>query len=185
MRIWLLVGFVLLAGCQTPMQVGSQCVVEPGHLDQETSFTWRSDQVIDVVDTTGYVGPLVVSALEQAVVNELQSKGYALEPRSSADPDDQWSNVEVELTLNTRRELMAFETSGSVCADTDCWERIDPGSATRMDIRTVGFLAADVYYLGEPVWRGWVETTLFPKDRDRFGEVIARAVPKLFATFPP
>ena len=34
------------------------------------------------------------------------------------------------------------------------------GSATRLDVRTVGFLAADVFYLGEPIWRGWVERPL-------------------------
>ncbi|MEQ8692906.1 MAG: hypothetical protein RIC89_18990 [Pseudomonadales bacterium] len=46
-------------------------------------------------------------------------------------------------------------------------------------------MAADVFYQGEPIWRGWVETTLYAKDRDQAEEVISNAIPKLFETFPP
>lgn len=176
---------VFLAGCQTPMQTGSQCVVEPGHLAGQSTFTWREGAPVDVIDNTGYVSPIVQSALAQAVVGELEGKGFSYVERTEQARDDEWSDVEVALTLRTRRELVSFETGGSPCEDSDCWERIDPGSATRLDVRTIGFLAADVYFMGEPIWRGWVETTLFPKDRDRSNEVIARAVPTLFESFPP
>ena len=73
----------------------------------------------------------------------------------------------------------------SPCVDTDCWERVDPGSTTRMDMRTIGFLAADVFYAGEPIWRGWVERNLFPKDRDQSEAVIRESIPALFESFPP
>jgi len=168
---------LLLTACQAPMQSGSQCVVEEGYLDTESTFNWR-DSGLDVRDDTGYVSPLVKQGLQQAVVTELAGKGFSF-------AQDSASSVEVMLTLRTRRELVSFETGGSPCNDADCWERIEPGAGTRMDIRTIGFLAADVFYQGQPIWRGWVETNLFPSDRDASAEVIARAVPKLFESFPP
>lgn len=176
---------LLLGGCQTPMQAGSQCVVEPGAIDNESSFTWRGTAPIDIIDDTGYVGPLVRGALQQAVIQHLRSRGFDFVPRDTSAPEDQWSDIEVALTLRTRRELVSVEIQESPCAETDCWERIDLAAGSRMNIQTIGFLAADVYYLGEPIWRGWVETNLYPKDRDHADEVIARAVPLLFQDFPP
>ncbi len=167
--------FVLTA-CQTPMQSGSQCVVEPGYLDTENTFSWRQGG-LDVQDDTGYVSPLMRDALRQAVAGHLAGKGFT----ATEDTAD----VQVMLTLRTRRELVSFETGGSPCRDVDCWEQITPGAGTRMDIRTIGFLAADVFYGGKPIWRGWVETNLYPRDRDGAEDVIARAVPELFASFPP
>ena len=84
-----------------------------------------------------------------------------------------------------RRELVSMTVNESPCVDTDCWERVDPGGTTRMDMRTIGFMAADVYFSGEPIWRGWVERNLYPKDREAAQTVIAEAVPVLFESFPP
>ena len=131
------------------------------------------------MDDTGYISPLVVSALQKAVEDELASKGFR-EIQSEGDSD-----IELSLVLRTRRELVSYEQGPNPCRDNDCWEVIDPGSNVRMDLRTTGFLAADIYVQNQPVWRGWVETTLYPKDRDAAGEVIARAIPKLFESFPP
>ncbi|MEM9622833.1 MAG: DUF4136 domain-containing protein [Pseudomonadota bacterium] len=181
LRAALMVSVVTLLGaCQAPMQAGSQCVVEAGYLDNESTFNWYAGQSLDLQDSTGFVGPLAVRALEESVQAELAAKGFSFVETTQGE-----SNVQVQLTLRTRRELVSFETGGSPCHDVDCWERIEPGAGTRMDIRTIGFLAADVFHQGEPIWRGWVETTLYPSDRDAAGEVIARAVPKLFESFPP
>ncbi len=170
---------LLVSACQAPMQAGSQCVVDTGYLDDKLAYTWRGE-AIDLQDETGYVSPIAVKALEQAVQAHLEEKGFAYAGDDAAQGD-----FEVQLTLRTRRELVAYESSGSTCQDSDCWERVDPGAGTRMDIRTIGFLAADVYSDGNPIWRGWVETALYPKDRDAAAEVIGRAIPKLFEAFPP
>ncbi len=166
-----------LAGCQTPMQTGSQCVVPSGYLAGESLYSWRNGQAIDVVDGTGYVSPIIEKSLVGSVEKELQGKGFSAQPGA---------DLEFALTLRTRRELVSFDSQDPICGpEHDCWERIDMGSQTRMDVRTIGFLAADAYFEGEPIWRGWVETTLYPKDRDGAAEVIERAVVELFETFPP
>ena len=175
----LIVPTIVLTACQTPMQSGSQCLVEPGYFATIHEFAWTSDEPVDVIDNTGYVSPIAVRSLSNAAAKELERKGFTLTESRTGQ------GMEVALALRTRRELVSYESSGSPCLDVDCWERIDPGAETRMDIQTIGFLAADVFYQGEPIWRGWVETTLFPKDRDRAAEVIATAIPKLFETFPP
>lgn len=180
MRVFLLVSTVLLMGCQTPMQTGSQCVVEPGFLPMEATFSWLGEPRIHVQDPTGYISPLAVRALEQGVVAQLENQGLSYQEAAPIAPD-----VEIELTLRTRRELVTYQTDSVVCAHTDCWERVGSSADMRMESRTIGFLAADVFHDGELIWRGWVETTLLPKDRDRADEVIARVLPELFSTFPP
>jgi hypothetical protein len=176
---------IMLQACQTPMSSGSQCVVEDGYLRHENSFTWHNETPIDLDDTTGLVSPITVKALEQSVMNHLATKNFSFVARNDDAPSDQWSDVEIAITLKVRRELSAHETSASVCEESDCWERIAPGSSSRTVVTTVGFLAADAYYLGEPIWRGWVETTLYPSDRGNEAAIIGRAIPKLFETFPP
>jgi hypothetical protein len=142
---------------------------------------------IDVVDSTGYFSPIMQAALADAVVTELAGKGFEfVERQDSASQDsDQWTDVEVMLTLRLRREVSSLMIDESPCLDQQCWERIDLGSSARADVQTIGFLAADVYHLGQPIWRGWVERILYPADRDSAGDVIAQAVPALFETFPP
>lgn len=186
-KFLLLTVCVFLSACQTPMQTGNQCVVAPGFLAGQSTFTWRADKPVDVLDATGYIGPLMERGLAQAVIVELSSKGFSFVERV---PDasgllDQPADIEVELTLRTRRELVSVTVNDSPCIEADCWERIDPGSSTRMDTRTVGFMAADVYFAGEPIWRGWVERDLFPQDRDAAELVISESVPALFESFPP
>ena len=179
-----LVGLVLVVGCAAPMTKGSHCVVEPGYLGDQSTFSWYSDPVVDLDDRTGYVSPAILQGLEKAVIAEVQGKGFRYVERSDDDaaalPD-----VQVSLVFRTRREVTSMSVSESPCRTTDCWERVDMGSTTRMEVRTIGFLAADVYYLGEPIWRGWVERTLYPDDRDHADEVIGEAIPALFETFPP
>ena len=185
--ILVILASLALAACQAPMQTGNQCVVAPGFLSGASTFTWRSETPLDLDDHTGYISPLVAKGLTQAVAAELQNKGFAFVERVEGDSVDveQAADIEVALTLRTRRELVSMTVDESPCVDTDCWERVDPGSTTRMDMRTIGFLAADVFYAGEPIWRGWVERNLFPKDRDQSEAVIRESVPALFESFPP
>ncbi len=186
-KIWILMAALCVAGCQAPMQTGSQCVVAAGFLSEASTFTWRSDQPLDLDDQTGYVSPLVAKGLTQAVTAELKNKGFAFVERVTEETPttEQIADIEVALILRTRRELVSMTVNESPCVDTDCWERVDPGATTRMDMRTIGFLAADVYYAGEPIWRGWVERNLFPKDRDQSDAVIRESIPALFESFPP
>ena len=186
-RLVMIVAALTLSACQTPMQTGNQCVVAPGFLSGQSTFTWRAASPLDVDDRTGYVSPLMEKGLAQAVVKELAGKGFSFVDRVEGDPatTEQIADIEIALTLRTRREMVSMTVNESPCVDTDCWERVDPGSNTRMDMRTVGFLAADVFFAGEPIWRGWVERDLYPKDRDAADEVISEAVPALFESFPP
>ena len=172
-----------LQACQTPMQSGSQCVLEEGALASMNTYVWRNDPPIKLSDPTGYVSPIVLEQLQRAVEGELQKKGFEIGlDDASADSD---VGLELDVLLRTRRELVSIMNPNAVCQTIDCRDNIDAHAEARMDMRTVGFLAADVYLDGKPIWRGWVETNLHPKDRDRAGEVIARAIPKLLETFPP
>ena len=182
--LWMRLLFIslVLAGCATPIAKGSHCLVEPGYLADETTFSWFSEPAVELDDKTGYVSPAMLKILEDAVVARLNAKGFRL-----VDPTemDQEADVQIALNLRTRRELYSMTSNESTCLTTDCWERIDMGSNVRMDVRTVGFLSADVYHLGEPIWRGWVERSLSPADRDSGEVVIDEAVPALFESFPP
>ena len=101
-----------------------------------------------------------------------------------ASPAGDKSDITIAINLRTRRELHSIETSGSVCNQEHCWERVDLGANTRMDLRTSGFLSADAFYQNQPIWRGWVERWLYPGDRDNALEVVGTALPALFETFP-
>ena len=184
MRKVLLGVLLVLAGCQTPMQTGNQCVVAPGFLAGQSTFTWRSDNPLDLDDRTGYVSPLMAKGITQAVIAELASKGFTFVERVPGI-EEQAADIELALTMRTRRELVSLTIDDSPCIDNDCWERVDAGSTTRMDMRTIGFLAADVYFADEPIWRGWVERNLYPKDREQSEVVISESIPALFESFPP
>lgn len=173
----------LLASCATTMSKGSQCTVDPGYLDAESAYTWYAETAVDVDDDTGFVSPIIVQQLQEAVEDQLSSKGFAyVDP---IDSDSIRADVQVRIALRTRRELMAMTIDDVPCAHVDCWERIDTSDHTRFDMRTMGFLTADVYHFGKPIWRGWVERPLYPEDRDKAVEVIRAAVPALFESFPP
>jgi hypothetical protein len=181
-RLRLLLVLLALVGCATPISKGSHCIVEPGYLDNESTFTWYSEPAIDVDDETGYISPTILRVLEQSVVKELKAKGFTFVDPQASDPG---TDLQIALRLKTRRELYSLSINESPCRTTDCWERIDMGANVRMDVRTVGFLSADLHHLGEPIWRGWVERELYPSDRDQAESVIEQAVPALFESFPP
>ena len=89
--------------------------------------------------------------------------------------------------MRLRREIDSTNVYGEelgACLDPFCLRSpTDPG--VRFLTRTVGFLAADAYFDGKPIWRGWVERTLHPSERDNAGAVIGEALPLLFKDFPP
>ena len=172
-----------LAGCAgTPMNKGSHCVVEPGSMAGLHTVSWQTAPPVDLDDRTGYVSPVIVKGLENAVIAELGKKGFTF---LTTVPEGEKADLRVAMTFRTRREVVSMSSTTSPCESTDCWERVDLGSAERMEIRTIGFLAADVYYQDEPVWRGWVERTLYPDDRDHADKVLGTAIPALFESFPP
>jgi len=179
----MLVFAAVLGGCAAaPMNTGSHCVVEPGSMAGLQTFTWNAEPPVDLDDPTGYVSPVIVQGLQKAVIGELEKKGFQF---IAGKPAEVTADIRVALTFRTRREVVSMTTTTSPCDSTDCWERVDMGAAERMEIRTIGFLAADVYYLDEPVWRGWVERTLYPEDRDHADKVLGTAIPVLFESFPP
>lgn len=173
---------VLSACAAAPMNKGSHCVVEPGSMSGLNTFAWNTVPAVDLNDQTGYVSPVIVKGLERAVIGELKKKGFHFVIETS---DGVPADLRVALTFRTRREVLSMTTTESPCDSTDCWERVDMGAAQRMEIQTIGFLAADMYYRGEPVWRGWVERSLYPEDRDHAEKVLGTAIPALFETFPP
>ena len=170
--------FSLLVGaCATPVSSGSQCVVEPGYLSEKVLFSWTGDDAVVVYDDTGYVSPLAVDSLEERMIEHLAGKGFEFV--------DDAANAEFTLSINlsTRRELVSATIDAT--RDADRWEPVQLSDGARFDLRTVGFLSADAFVDGKPIWRGWVERNLYPKDRDQADLVIGEAVPLLFATFPP
>lgn len=171
------IALLLIGGCATTMNSGSQCVVDPTYFQSMSTFAWRAEQPWTVKDDTGFVSPIIEQQLRERFVLEMASKGFRL----IEDPSDE--TLRVAVSLVTRRELQSFDVEATNCPD--CWEPVAPSSNVRMTLRSVGFLAFDAYSNGAPVWRSWVERTLYPDDRDKAAEVLEQAVPKLLAEFPP
>lgn len=171
----------VISGCAATMDTGSHCSVDPNFLGTENTFTWSDSGAIKLIDESGYISPAIVEQLKSAVVSELGDKGFRFvaEPTAAAPVD-----VRVQLYLRARREMLATTNNGYPCNYPDCW-RPASNSSVQMDVHTIGFLAADVYYQDKPIWRGWVERNLFPSERDKAAAVIEQAVPALFETFPP
>lgn len=159
------------------MDSGSQCTVDPAFFNTMSTFAWRSADSWTVKDDTGFISPIIEQQLRDRFVLEMESKGF----REVAEPTE--ATLRVAVSLITRRELESFDVDSNNCPD--CWEPVAPSSNVRMTLRTTGFLAFDAYSYGRPVWRSWVERTLYPDDRDKAADVLALAVPKLLAEFPP
>ena len=172
-----------LLGCAARVERGSHCTVDPGFLAGEQQFAWSSLGPVDLIDESGYISPAIVEQLKDRVVLEMQNKGFELVTR------DQSSNpamLELQLYLRARRELHSTGPQGSTgpCTYPNCWQA--PNNANvQFTTHTVGFLAADLYYEGKPIWRGWVERMLYPSERDNAMNVLNEAVPLLFENFPP
>lgn len=170
-------GLLFISGCTTPMNSGSQCTVDPAFFNTMSTFAWRTTDSWTVKDDTGFVSPIIEQQLRNRFVKEMASKGF----REIAEPNDE--TLRVAVSLITRRELQSFDVDANNCPD--CWEPVAPSSNVRMTLRTIGFLAFDVYSDGRPVWRSWVERVLYPEDRDKAADVLEQAVPKLLSEFPP
>lgn len=170
-----------LIGCATPLQTGSHCTVDDSFLNAQTTYSWHEGQAVTLVDETGYISPTIMAQLELGLRRELRNKGLEYIDTGSSN---KMSDLTIAVSLRTRRELYSVDTTGPTCTNEGCWERIDMGSNTRMDLRTSGFLSADAYYKDEPIWRGWAERWLYPSDRDKALQVIGEALPALFETFP-
>lgn len=167
----------LLSGCAAQMAGGSECGVEPGYFGDLRRFAWANTPSITVYDDTGYISPLTIAGLKSSIVEHLSAKGFELtDDAGSAD-------FVLDVSLSTRRELKSV--TYPPISDVDRWETIEMTDGARFDLRTVGFMSVDAFVDGVPVWRGWVERDLYPKDRDRSNLVIGAAVPKVFEAFPP
>lgn len=175
--------WLMLAGCATYMESGSHCSIDEQILATNTTYAWHQESALDLIDESGYISPTIVRQLKKRVEAEMASKGYLLiDPASSNAP----AELELQLYLRARRELQesgAYAGHVGPCVYPDCWQAPNDASV-QINLQTVGFLAADVYKAGEPVWRGWVERLLYPTERDQATSVIEEAVPLLFAKFP-
>jgi hypothetical protein len=182
MRRLILLGLtIILSGCAATMNTGSHCVVESDYLAGTIEYTWYNTPTTDLRDQTGYISPAIVTMLERRVEVELAGKGFerVVTPSSTTT-----TGMQVAITLRARRELVAH-TAQTICSQPDCRNMGNYSTATEADMRTIGFLAADVYYNGKPIWRGWVERNLYPSERDNAQSVVEEAVPVLFESFPP
>lgn len=174
----------LVSGCASTIQQGSHCSVEEGFLTSQDAYRWRDDLPIRIIDETGYISPMIAAELEASAIAELEAKGFVL-AEQGADQDQ--AGLEIQLALRVRREIDSANVYGEelgACRDPYCVRSpTDPG--VRFLTRTIGFLTADAYFDGKPIWRGWVEKTLHPSERDNAGAVIGKAMPLLFTDFPP
>lgn len=173
----LLFTLLLAAGCATPIESGSQCVVDTGYFDDRPLFTWQQTQGLKLNDDTGYISPLIADQLKTRVMSEFELKGFRYTEDAAA------ADFTVALSLATRRELQSYSVDNVDCDG--CWEPINPGGSVNFQMRTVGFLSVDVFAEDKPIWRGWVERNLYPKERDRAQEILEQAVPKMLEGFPP
>lgn len=179
--LWVLVGLLQLLGCATPLQHGSHCLVESEYLSDQSSFSWVESGAIELIDESGAISPAIVEQLKRAVIDEMRLKGYEFVPRQGDSPP---AEVTVGLYFLVRREATASSLDTiQPCTYPNCW-RAPHDERVRLDIRTIGFLAADLYFQGKPIWRGWVERILNPSERDAASQVIGEAVPLLLDDFP-
>lgn len=172
-----------IAGCATTMDSGSHCTVEEGFLRAQRTFAWSEEGAVDLIDESGYVSPAIIERLKKSVIRELGLKGFRwIESPSVENPVD----MTVQIYLRTRREVVsttAYGRSRGPCVYPNC-EQATRTNGLPINIQTTGFLAADVFYQGEAIWRGWIERLLYPSDRDEAEAIITEAVPKLFEKLP-
>jgi len=174
---------LLVGGCATNMLAGSHCSNDEQAFANNYTYQWHSARDVKLIDESGYISPAILEQLRKRVELEMANKGYKLmDDESDGAPAD----LVLQLYVQARRELRDSGAYGELvgpCSYPSCWQA-SHNPSLRMHVQTIGFVAADIYQGDKAIWRGWVERTLHPTERDKALPLIESAVTLLFAKLP-
>jgi Domain of unknown function (DUF4136) len=177
------VGFVAavmaMAGCAT-VQVGSD-------YDKSASFSGLHTFTIMQREHRGTQNPLVVTRAEDAIRQDLISKGYS--PASAAAGAD----FSVDFTIGSKERTDIDSYPAPYAGAGWGWGRRGwwggPYWGNDLDVRQYreGTLSIDMFdeKSHRPIWHGWAKKELTRKDIEQSEQPIQHAVAAVLAKFPP
>jgi hypothetical protein len=175
------VAVLVTAGCAT-LQVGSD-------FDRAESFGNYHTFTVMQREHRRVSNPLVISRAQDAIIAELQNKGYRLAPDPGA------ADFSVDFTVGSReRTDITSYPEPYAGGGWNAWTG-GPGWwggaywGDQLDVHQVreGTLSVDVFnaHSHRPVWHGWAKKDLTDKDIAQSEEPIRKAVAAILARFPP
>jgi len=175
-RLTLLLPLVC-AGCAS-LQVGSD-------YDKSAQFSTYHTFTLMHRDDHGARNPLVAQRVEDAIRQDLISKGY----RPAGDGTSADFAVDFTVGSRERTDVTSYPApySGPWWGGGGWWGRNYWGN--NLDVRQVreGTLSIDVFdgHTHRPVWHGWAKKQLTRSDMEHSEEPIRRAVQSVLEKFPP
>ena len=180
-RLAATLGAVALASCST-MRVGSD-------FDRNATFTGYHTFTLMQRQHLGVRNPLVVSRTQDAIVQDLQRKGY----QQVADPAAADFSVDFTVGSRERTDINSYPEPYAVRGwagwgwGPGWWG--GPYWGNNIDVRKVqeGTLSIDVFdtRTHRPVWHGWAKKDLTRKDMEQSEQPIRAAVEAILSRFPP
>jgi hypothetical protein len=170
-----------LASCAT-LQVGSD-YDRAATFNQLHTFTVMQRQHLKARN------PLVVTRARDAIIAELQRKGYQL----ATDPATADFSVDFTIGSHERTDINSYPPPyadigwGGWGYGPGWWG--GPYWGSSIDVRQVheGTLSIDVFdaHSHRPMWHGWAKKDLSQKDREQSEQPIRNAVAAILSRFPP
>jgi hypothetical protein len=172
------IAILTIASCST-LRVGSD-------FDKNATFTNYHTYSIMQRQHPRVHNPLVLSRTRDAIVENLQHKGYQL----ATNPETADFSVDFTIGSRERTDINSYPQpyAGVGWAGGSGWW----GGAywgSNIDVRQVreGTLSIDVFdaRAHRPVWHGWAKKDLTEKDIEQSEQPIRAAVAAILARFPP
>jgi hypothetical protein len=180
-RIGCALVIMALAGCST-LKVGSD-------YDRKATFTGLHTFTVMQRQHLHARNPLVVTRAQDAIVEELQSKGY----QQVSDPATADFSVDFTIGSHQRTDINSYPVpyAGTGWAGwgwgPGWWGA--PYWGDSLDVRQVreGTLSIDVFDTRShrPIWHGWAKKDLTERDIEQSEKPIREAVKAILAQFPP
>jgi hypothetical protein len=181
LRFAMAIAVVVLASCAT-LEVGSD-------FDRSASFSGYRTFTLMQRQHLRVRNPLVVSRTQDAIVAELQRKGY----QQAADPATADFSVDFTVGSHERTDINSYPEPYAGLGWTGWgwgpgwWG--GPYWGNDIDVRQVreGTLSIDVFdgRTHRPVWHGWAKKDLSRKDIEQSEQPIQAAVRAILSRFPP
>jgi hypothetical protein len=173
-------GAVLTAGCATTLKAQSDHDRTQNFSSYHT-YSWMADQpMIAPADEVARVSPLNRRRIEQAIENELASKGFQKSTdRGAAD-------FVVSYTVGARDRVDVFSYPAPYGGP---WRWGGPYFGHDVDVTMYreGTLSIDMFdgKSHQPVWHGWATKRISEQDVKHAAEQIPPAVTLIMKDFPP
>jgi uncharacterized protein DUF4136 len=173
-------GALSIAGCATTLQAHSDHDAAQSFAGYHT-YAWLADQPMMVpADELARVSPLNRRRIEQAIENELASKGFEKSTNRSA------ADFVVSYTVGARDRVDVHSYPAPYAGP---WHWGSPYFGHDVDVTMYreGTLAIDVFdgKSHQPVWHGWASKRISERDVKHAAEQIPPAVTLIMKDFPP